>query len=34
MSFGINARVVTAGRIEAGESVEVRRASGSGRNGR
>jgi len=34
MAFGINARVVTAGRIEAGESVEVRRASGSGRNGR
>jgi uncharacterized protein YcbX len=34
MAFGINARVVTAGRIEAGESVEVRKASGSGRNGR
>jgi uncharacterized protein len=32
--FGINASVLTAGRIAAGETVEVRIASGSGPNGR
>jgi uncharacterized protein len=32
--FGINARVVTGGRVAAGESVELVRASGSGRSGR
>jgi uncharacterized protein YcbX len=32
--FGINARVVTGGRVEAGEAVRVLPPSGSGRSGR
>jgi uncharacterized protein len=33
-NFGINARVLTGGRLEAGETVEIIRPSGSGLSGR
>ena len=33
-NFGINARVLTGGRVEAGEAVEIIRPSASGPSGR